>query len=197
MLATFSSAIEVVLLHEGFSKYTDDPADPGGPTRWGISLKFLKKMGDEDGDGWLDGDLDHDGDVDVDDIRAMTRKYSEGFYRSQFWDRYDYARLASGYVATKIFDLSVNIGPGNAHRILQRACRACDVDVVVDGILGPKTVAAANAGIPVPSSLGCNVREVALLTACRSEAAGHYRGLAARRSEFDVYLKGWLNRAYS
>ncbi|MBX9704870.1 MAG: hypothetical protein K5Q00_01335, partial [Gammaproteobacteria bacterium] len=36
----YDYAASVVLLHEG--KYTDHPADPGGATNYGISLRFLK-----------------------------------------------------------------------------------------------------------------------------------------------------------
>ena len=45
--------------------YVDDPDDPGGATRFGISLRLLKKMGKL-------GDIDGDGDIDADDIRRLS-----------------------------------------------------------------------------------------------------------------------------
>ena len=39
---TVTEIIDDVLEAEG-SKYTNDPADPGGPTRWGITLKTLRR----------------------------------------------------------------------------------------------------------------------------------------------------------
>ncbi len=58
--------------------------------------------------------------------------------------------------------------------------------VVEDGILGPKTRAAAN---------GANA--VTLLAALRAEAAGHYRLPEAGEPTFKRFIAGWLNRAYS
>ncbi len=184
--ATYDIAVDTVLFHEGFGTYTDDKADPGGPTRWGMSLKYLEILGDDDGDGWLDGDLDHDGDVDADDIRLMTRDKAKEILLSRFWNRYGYDRLFSGRLACKIFDLAVNMGPSNAHKVLQRACRASGDEVADDGILGKVTLAAANSS-----------PQDALFAACRSEAAGHYRRLISRRPVLKKYQNGWLNRAYS
>jgi lysozyme family protein len=113
----------------------------------------------------------------------MTRRQAKRIYRRQFWSRYDYGLLFSA--GGKIFDLAVNMGPGNAHRVLQRACRACGHKVKVDGFLGPITIAAAN-----------SCPREAIHAACREAAAGYYRGLVLLRPAFGKYLEGWLARAY-
>lgn len=160
--AQFEYAVNVVLEHEG--GYVNDPKDPGGATQWGISLRFLKQLGHEV------GDLDGDGDIDVDDIRSMTREQAVAIYRERFWDKYRYGEIDDLALATKVFDLAVNMGSNRAHRLLQRALHAVGQrDVVVDGILGSKTRKAANAACPG-----------ALLAALRSEAAGYYRSLVLR-----------------
>jgi len=184
-MTVFERAVAVVLRHEGV--FSDDPDDPGGPTKYGISLRFLRGMtADLDGDGWMDGDLDHDGDIDIDDIRAMDKERAIDIYHDQFWQRYGYHRLGDFMVATKIFDLSVNMGPRQAHRILQRAIRAGGFHrVTVDGILGPLTFAAANS------------TWTGLVQASRSEAAGVYRMIVARKPSSAKYISGWLARAYS
>jgi len=175
--ALFDDALEIVLAHEGYGATTDDPSDPGGTTRWGISLRFLRHAGSL-------GDVDGDGDVDAEDVRALGRHRVAELYRRHFWDRYGYGDFFEPTLSVKVFDLAVNMGPVPAHRCLQRACRACGRQVTDDGILGPETRAAANAcGKPLVMPL-------------RSEAAGYYRRLEARRPAFDHYLKGWLNRAY-
>lgn len=180
----FESALRTVLGHEG--GYTNDKGDPGGPTNFGISLRFALSLGDADGDGRLDLDLDHDGDVDAADIRLMTRDDAARVYRSQWWDRYGYGRLVLP-IATKVFDLAVNTGAVQAHKILQRAVRATGGPVLVDdGAFGPKTLAAA---IDAPA------RD--LVVGLRSEAAGFYRGLVLTKPALSKFLAGWLNRAYS
>ena len=173
-------AIKTVLEHEGGGAYTDDPADPGGATRWGISLRFLRAA------GVIVGDIDGDGDVDADDVMALTLADAVELYGTAFWDRYGYGDLFEPALAIKVFDLAVNMGPAPAHRCLQRALRAWGIQVVEDGIMGPKTRAAAN-----------SAHGPTLVIALRSEAAGYYRVLEARHAPFERFIKGWLNRAYS
>jgi len=38
-LVTFDEVIDAIIEHEGGAKYTEDPKDPGGGTKFGISKK--------------------------------------------------------------------------------------------------------------------------------------------------------------
>jgi len=58
--------------------------------------------------------------------------------------------------------------------------------VKADGILGPITKRMINR---------C-VNKTGLLVAMRSEAAGVYRMIAAKKPALRVFLAGWLRRAY-
>ena len=184
-MAEFARAVEVVLSHEG--AYSEDHA---GATRWGVILAVLR----EEDPAWAD--RDGDGDVDADDVRALTREEAAGVFRRQWWDRYGYGSIASQAVATKLFDLAVNLGPAQAHRVAQRAVRAAkradgastaDRGGVLadDGVLGPRTRAAL-----------ADAPEAPLLAAMRAEAAGVYRLILARHPEWEAYRAGWLTRAY-
>lgn len=183
-MSYFIDAIDTVLKHEGF--ISNNSSDPGGFTKYGISLRFMKSTGavDTDGDGYMDGDLDQDGDIDSDDIRLLTKDAAIDIYKTQFWDRYGYDRIWERQLAVKVFDLSVNMGPAAAHRAIQRALRAAEHRVAVDGILGPISITKIN----LISSFG-------LLTALRSEAASYYRQINYKGSE--KFIVGWLNRAYA
>ena len=159
----FRYAVEVVLRHEG--GYVYDPVDPGGETKYGISKRSYPNL----------------------DIKALTKEQAIEIYRRDWWDRYGYDRIEPLEVAAKVLDMAVNMGPDAAHRCLQRALHACGRrDVIIDGIIGPQTVGAAN-----------SVPPEALLAALRSEAASHYRMVAFEHLELRRFLAGWLNRAYS
>jgi lysozyme family protein len=179
-MSSFALAISVVLQHEGLSSY--DALDAGGPTHYGISLRFLKTLNELEDSGFLAGDINHDGVIDVQDIHDLGRKDAIALYRHYWWDPHGYERLASQELATKVFDFTVNMGSQASHRCLQRAIRAASGDCLQeDGILGPKTLAAVN-----------SLEAPLLLAAYRAEAAGYYRSLHQPRFE-----KGWLNRAYA
>ena len=183
MVASFKEAIITVLKHEG--GYVNDRDDPGGATNYGVSLRFLKGTGDLEV-----GDIDMDGDIDADDIRAMSVEQAHTVYRKYWWDKYKYGEIPHQELATKIFDLSVNMGAKQAHKLLQRASRANGLYLVDDGVLGPNTLGAiitlCNAG-----------RGSCLLSALRSECAGFYKVLIAQKPVFEKYRNGWTKRAYA
>lgn len=161
----FLRAVTRVLADEG--GYTNDPSDPGGETKYGISRRSYPDV----------------------DIPNLTREQAIAIYYRDYWVTGSYGYLPAG-IGDKLFALAVNIGGENVTRCLQRALRACGNRVADDGKLGPITLAAARAA---PAG--------ALLAAFRSEAAGHYRVLAAlwpgeHRGARCEFLTGWLNRAY-
>ncbi len=89
-------------------------------------------------------------------------------------------------LATKVFDLAVNMVSNWAHQLVQRALRATGQDIFEDGILGPMTLAAINKAYLSD-----------LFAALKSEAAGYYRTLAATKPKRANFLKGLLKRAYA
>jgi lysozyme family protein len=167
-------ALAAVAAHEFSNRedggLTDDPDDPGGITRFGISLRFLQAL---------------DPDATRQDILDMTWPRASAILEVEFWAKHGYGRLPPD-VAIKLFDLAVNLGPRQAHICLQRACRAGSDPVEEDGTIGPSTLASVAMAQP-------NV-----LVAClRSEAAGVYRMLVTKRPSSTKYLAGWLIRAYA
>jgi lysozyme family protein len=191
-MSNFEFAIPIILKHEG--GYVNHGNDPGGPTNFGISLRYLKSIGDLNGDGVLEGDLDLDGDIDIEDIRSMTPLQARDFYFRHWWVRYEYGRIDDQHIATKVFSLSINMGSKQAHKLIQRATWAIKGydDIPDDGILGKLSFAVIN-----------ELPQDTLLAAYKSEAAGFYRALVAEskykrpvKSKED-FLEGWLRRAYS
>lgn len=134
----FRHAVEMVLQHEG--GYVNDPADPGGETKYGISKRAYPHL----------------------DIRNLTREEAIAIYRRDWWDRYRYGEIQDADVAAKVLDLAVNTGPVYAAMIVQRALHACGRrDVEIDGIIGSQTLAAINSVRPRAALLAAIKAEAA------------------------------------
>lgn len=156
-MAQFERAIPLLLEHEG--GYVNDPADPGGETKFGISRRSYPDL----------------------DIAALTREQAEDIYRRDFW-RYD--DFIEQGVATKVFDMAVNMGAAKAHTLLQVALNGLGDRVAVDGRLGPQTRAAVN------RSDGRR-----LLQELRATQAVFYARLVLRKPRLEKFLRGWMRRA--
>lgn len=181
-MSSFDKAIGTILKHEG--GYVNHPADPGGATSFGISLRFLADYPDI-------GDFDGDGDVDVDDIRIMTKEDASKIYKQAWWDKYKYGLINDQTIATKIFDFSVNMGASRAHILLQQALnQAFGLQLKQDGIIGPNTRNVINS---VVDGSG----EQQLIDAYSLVAWQFYQRLVNNNPKLGVFLKGWKNRAYS
>ncbi|MBB4287728.1 glycosyl hydrolase 108 family protein [Roseospira goensis] len=178
----FPEALHYLLRHEG--GYVDHAADPGGATKYGMSLRTLRAQGDLDGDGCLDWDLDGDGDVDAADVRALTPEDAATYYREHWWERHRLGLIHQGPAAIKIMDMAVNMGAGRAVALAQRACGLCGHAVAVDGLLGPRTAQALDS---IPTAR--------LRLALCGLQAGYYAGLVRMRSAFRVFETGWMRRA--
>lgn len=118
----FEAALAFVLAWEGGGAVTDDPADPGGTTRWGISLRFYRRL--------------HP-DAQADDIRGLAEAAAAALYRRHFWQAQHCDRLPPP-LALLVFDMAVNCPSEVTVRTLQQA-----LGVAVDGVFGPVTLAAA------------------------------------------------------
>lgn len=116
---TFDQAFALLIDHEG--GYVDHPDDPGGATRYGITEAVARAAGYRG------------------DMRTLPLDFAAAIYRQQYWDavRANELPAAARYV---VFDAAVNSGVRQAVLWLQRA-----VGTTPDGVLGPRTLAAAQA----------------------------------------------------
>lgn len=174
-MANFDDAIKVIFKHEG--SYVDDIDDAGGVTNFGISLRYLKGE---------NIDINEDGAIDEIDIRTLTQDSAKILYKKYWWDRYNYAEITDQNVATKIFDMAINMGVEQTHVLVQRACNEVNGKLIlqVDGILGAKTLQLIN-----------SLNSERLLCALRNKAANFYRLLVRRNQKYAKYIHGWLKRA--
>jgi len=156
-MAEFEPAVEITLRHEG--GYSSDPADPGGETKFGISKRTYPAL----------------------NIAALTIDDAKEIYRRDFWH---YDGITSQAIADKVFDLAVDCGVKSSTMMLQEAIRDCGIPVLVDGLLGPKTITACN-----------NLDPEKLLPALKERAVAHYTAIATANPEEQKFLAGWLKRA--
>lgn len=179
-MSTFETAIPIILRHEG--GYVNNPNDPGGVTDYGISLRFLAQHPDV-------GDFDHDGDVDAEDIKALTADKASVIYKTFWWDEYKYGMVIDQQLATKIFDLSVNMGAKRSHMLIQTSMNtAFGLKLTVDGLLGPATISTINS-IDGDTNTG-------LMDAYCDATWAYYQSLIVKNPKLQVFAKGWKNRAY-
>ena len=114
--------------------YVNDPDDPGGATKYGVTIDTLRRLG---------LDLDGDGDVDAQDVRRISKDQAVDIYLEHYFQRPGIADLPDALQAS-VFDMYVNAG-GNAVKILQRLLNQMGQSVTVDGMLGPQTNQASQA----------------------------------------------------
>lgn len=184
-MADFNDAIETVLMHEG--GFVNDPNDPGGATNFGISIRFLKSLKENDIEYLKNAGVLVPSSITVDFIRTLSQFNAETIYEIFFWNKNGYSKINDIDVATKVFDISVNTGSLYSNRCIQYAVRSVTgKELSYDGILGAESINAINSCEPK-----------SLLCALKSEVAGYYRSLVAIVPSRKIYLNGWLNRAYS
>lgn len=153
----FLKAVNQVLTHEG--GYVNDEQDPGGETNFGISKRSYPDL----------------------DIKTLTKEQAIEIYHRDWWLKYGYCELRDDALAGKVFDLSINMGPGVAHTLLQLAVMCSSlITIRIDGKIGPKTIKACN-DHPVPTLL---------LATLRLKAVQYYADLGKEK-----YLRGWVYRA--
>lgn len=107
MTTLFLILIQRVLGHEG--NYVNDPDDPGGETKWGISKRTYPHI----------------------NIADLSRDDAIAIYYRDFWLKIFGDRLQDG-VAYQLLDSAVNSGIVQSFRFLQRAIKVAD-----DGVFGP------------------------------------------------------------
>ncbi len=112
----FDQCFDKLIGHEG--RYSNNPADPGGATMWGITVAVARA------NGYLG------------DMQMLSQAQAKGIYRTQYWLPIHADQLPDE-VRFDVFDGAVNSGVAQSAKWLQRA-----VGAIADGVIGPRTLAA-------------------------------------------------------
>lgn len=175
-MSVVDQILERVLEREG--AWVHDPRDPGGETNYGITLATARA------NGWSG------------EMRALPRSLALEIYRRKYVAApgFDGVIALSETVGAELVDTGVNMGPATAITFLQRLLNVLNgggtlfADLVVDGQIGPGTLAALKAYRVRRGSEGEEVL-VAALNALQGE---RYVALAESRPTNEGFVYGWL-----
>ena len=184
--ADFYKSIPVILKHEGL--YSNNKNDRGGSTKYGISVRYLEELYKKNPKLMGSFDLNKDGIINDYDIYHMNQQEAIEIYKSHWWDFYGYGNISNQKLATKIFDISINVGHVRAHFLLKKALKKNILlkDIELDGILDSDTIKKIN--------IVCYFSCKNVLYNFQEEAIVFYKGLAEKNESYRVFLNGWIKR---
>ena len=172
---------EEIVAREG--GYVNDPDDPGGATKYGVTIHTMRRLG---------LDLDGNGVVSAEDVKRLSRAQAVDIFVQHYFVRPGIAQLPD-CIQSSVFDMYVNAG-GNAVKILQRLLRDMEYEITVDGAIGPQTAGAAAHAAQVDAGAFADAYGIA--------RRNYYFRIADRRPASRKYARtraggkgGWIKRA--
>jgi len=151
----FEEAFVKLLGHEG--GYSNNAADPGGETMWGVTRNVARENGYQG------------------PMLNLPRETAMAIYRKKYWDAVR-ADMLPDALRFNVFDGAVNSGVSQSAKWLQLA-----VGAKPDGVVGPMTLAMANAA-DAQASARYNGHRLQFMT----DTAG-----------WNTFGKGWARRIAS
>lgn len=170
-----TDTVAAIIAREG--GYSNNPADSGGETMFGITVTVARANG-------YHGPM-----------ALMPRGTAERILASEYCDAIslDALEALSPLIAAEMADTAVNMGVGTAGRFLQRALNVFNrggvlyPDLTVDGRCGPATVAALRAYLTHRRDGG----ELVMLRTLNALQGARYVELAEARAKDETFVFGW------
>ncbi len=113
-----NQAVKYVLRFEG--ELSENPKDPGGITKYGISLRFLKSIPPErlKSYGIFVAET-----INNEDIEHLTIDQAKTLYKGEFWDHLPLQRINNQSVINSLFDACINLGIAPAIKCMSFSSR--------------------------------------------------------------------------
>lgn len=180
-MAQFSIAFGITMRNEG--GYANNPNDSGGETYMGIARNFWPKWS-----GWAAVDAAvaaNPGAINAAlGANANVQALVQSFYKSNFWNTESLDNINDQQVANQLFDTAVNMGTGIASAFLQEGVNTITPNtLVVDRVIGPQSIAAANA-----------VNAQALYNAICALRKARYQAIIAANPSQAMFANSWYSR---
>ena len=168
--------LDALLDREG--GFTNNSADRGGPTNFGITEHVARAYG-------YTGNM-----------QDLPRDFAKSIYIKQYWNNPGFAQVGTYYpaVAAELFDTGVNMGPQTASKFLQRALNVLNrgsvdyPDINVDGDIGKMTLYSLEQYKAKRGALGETVL-VKLLTVFQGM---RYVEIAETNRSQEAFMFGWI-----
>lgn len=164
--------ISRIFLREGGSTFTNDPADSGGATKFGITQVTLAQ--------WRQGL------VSPEDVKELTEAEAREITFELYLRRPGFTQVEDLELRDALVDFTYLFGLDDSIPALQKL-----VGVSPDGVLGPKTALAVNGkearGL-INALAGERIRLHVRRVVGDLKAQGHFSGQV-------LFLAGWCNRA--
>jgi lysozyme family protein len=180
-MQSVSQIAKEIVAREG--GYVNDPDDPGGATKFGVTIHTMRRLG---------LDLDEDGRVGVSDVKALSPFQAEAIFIEHYFERPGIGALPAPLQAS-VFDMYVNAG-ARAVILLQQVLQSFGKTVAADGVIGPQTLAAARAAFDLAPDHLSDAYGIA--------RRNYYLRLADRRPTLRKFARsraggkgGWIKRA--
>lgn len=158
--------------------YVNDPKDPGGATKFGITEAVARANGYKGA---------------MQDLPLVT---AQAIYKLQYWTkpRFDRVNAVSPAVAEELLDTGVNCGVPFTKPLLQRALNLLNndgtlfPDLETDGVYGDKTINALMAYLKQRGKPG----ETVLVRVLNILQGQRYIELSERNKSLEKYFFGWI-----
>lgn len=184
-MAEFGIAYKLTISHEG--GYVNHPQDRGGESFGGVSRRYYPTW-----NGWLIIDRYKYAPGFPDNLKNNEALQEQlfSFYKKNFWDINKLDQLANQEIANEVFDTGVNMGYKISAEFLQTAYNLLSKNgsdynkIVVDGLIGSKTITAINAH-KYPARI---VKVLNILQGSR------YVQICEKDPSQEVFFAGWIER---
>jgi lysozyme family protein len=185
-MADFRTSYAIVRQNEG--GYANNPNDRGGETYKGIARKFWEAW-----QGWKI----------IDSYKPFIKNFEAkleedeplqahvfAFFKANFWNQLRLDDVNSQEIANELFDTAVNMSVHTAGEFLQRSLNVLNInqklfsDLLVDGKIGQKTIAALNS-YPSPTRM---------LKVLNCLQGAKYVGICEANPSQEVFMSSWFSR---
>lgn len=176
-MKTWYEMVDEIIDVEG--GYSNNPADRGGPTKYGVTESVARANG-------YQGPME---DMPLDVAKTV--------YRTKYWQqpRFDAVGEISPVIATELLDTGINMGIAVASKFLQRALNVLNQqgklwpDLAVDGNIGPATLSSLDAYLKIRGTQGAEV----MMKLLNAQQAVRYMEISEANPAQETFLYGWIS----